>query len=147
MASSKGAAHKPLLELETLVPERPFVTVDGDRYELAVPADFGILQMVRLERLLERLDRLDVADDELDDAAARQAEEIIHEAAVMVLRAPDEVIRRLRVAQKLAVVRAFGQASRRTPSQPRNRAQRRASRPTGASSSPASAASTAATTG
>lgn len=111
---------KPLLDLATVDPvDRPFITIDGKRYDLAVSADFGILDFARLDGLVDRLNALREAaegTDVLSDDAVDELSGILTRGARMVLRAPAEVIASLNDTQRLAVVQAFTAASRtRTP--------------------------------
>lgn len=135
-------AAEPLLSLSTLAPERPFITIDGARYELAVPDDFGLTETAAILRAEEGMKSL---GDTNDEAAVEAAKTHLRTVTSRVLRAPPEVIAKLRDFQCLEVVEAFtravGKMSTRTP----NRATRR--RQTGATSSRASRASSAPTTG
>ena len=39
-----------LLDLSTIEPERPVVAVDGEPYEMAVPDDYGLIELAKLQR-------------------------------------------------------------------------------------------------
>jgi hypothetical protein len=100
----------PLLELTTVDPTtRPFVEIDGERYDLAVSADFGILDYARLDALVDRLNALrdsatadTLTPDQVDALAG-----VLRDGAAMVLRAPADVLDRLNDTQRFAVVQAF----------------------------------------
>jgi hypothetical protein len=150
-APAAPPARKPLLDLETLDPaERPFVTIDKVEYDLAVPGDFTLLEYHRIEKLAGRIGELRALtaeladDDELRDSHTRMLSSILDDEVALVLRAPADVRSRLSDVQKLVVVEAFGQASRRAsaPSPKPNRATRRATPRTGEKSSRGSAATT-----
>lgn len=114
----------PLLALETLAPDRPFITIDGRRYDLAVPGDFGLVESARFDRLVRECRAVDeLAVDEPDKAKAEklvleELDRLAGEAAGMVLRAPAEVLDRLNSTQKLAVVSAFSTAAAKRARKP-----------------------------
>lgn len=148
---SPAATAEPLLDLTTLDPiDRPFITIDGERHELAVASDFGILAYGRLDNLVTRLEAIrDTATgDDADPLTQGQIDEldrILKVGVEMVLRAPKRVLAKLTDTQRLMVIQAFTTASRRTARKTNpNRAARRR---TGVRSSQSSAASTATTPG
>jgi hypothetical protein len=131
----------PLLELSTLAPERPFIVIDENRYELAMAEDLGLVEVAEMTRAEKEVAELQASD--LDDLTApKRAAELLLQMTRRILRAPDEVIVRLTDFQRLAVCNAFTRSVRGTTPAP-NRARRR----TGARSSRTSAPSTAPTTG
>lgn len=132
---------KPLLTLETLEPDRPFIEIDGETYELAVPEDFGLIESARFAKLVRQArdaekSTADMTDqDEAVDAAIDALEQLADSAAAMVLRAPDEVRARLNSSQKLQVVSAFSQATtRRTRTSPPKKTVRQRRSTSGSSS-------------
>lgn len=139
-----------LLDLETLDPvDRPFIRIDGERWDLAVPGDFGLLEFARLDRMNAEIDDIQKLAEGyaagegatmLPADLAERLERFLDEEVALVLRAPASVRERLGSGQKLRIVEAFGAASRRAsaPTPKPNRAQRRATTRTGARSSPAS---------
>lgn len=99
----------PLLSLST--PNRPFLTIDGQPYELAVPDDFGLVEVNRLQGILARLNAIRPRADELSEAEVASLVEILRVGAALTLRAPAEVLERLTDRQRLAIIDAFATAS------------------------------------
>lgn len=111
-----AAPAGPLLTLDTLEPKRPFLTIDGEPYDLAVIGDFDLLERARLSRLMDEATALQAeaakdttkrAFDELSEAQAKRVKKILDEAVAMVVRAPAAVLARLGTPQQLAVLAAF----------------------------------------
>lgn len=108
---------KPLLTLETLAPERPFITIDGANYELAVLGDFGLVEQARLARLMTAATAIEAGSSAVEgqdeDAArdrellTRRAVDLLDEAIRMIVRAPAGVLAGLSEPQKIAVLQAF----------------------------------------
>lgn len=100
----------PILDLSTLAPERPFLTIDGERYELAMPDDFGFVELAHFERLMRECDELQTQGDEAipvtQDVAARLSV-VLSEATSLVLKAPPEVQSKLSDWHRLRVIEAF----------------------------------------
>lgn len=122
-------ASKPLLTLETLEPERPFLLIDGEPYELALLGDFGLTEQARLGRLMaqaldiENRDKV-IAGDDITKATdreflARRAEDLLDETVGMILRAPAPVRIRLTAGQKLAVLEAFSPTVQKAATAPK----------------------------
>lgn len=133
---------QPLLTLETLVPDRPYINIDGSRYELALPDDFGILQSARMARLLrvarETEDAAAAApkDGPIDASVIKALEDIVDEQLALILYAPDEVRARLSDKQKLEIIAAFTPAvEARTAKPPRPTKARRQTSGSSSSSS------------
>lgn len=142
------ATAKPLLELSTLDPtERPFVAIDGIHYHLLGSADFGLIGLNRLDRMVDQVNAMMARDrsaESLTDDEALELTEILKTTVGEVLRAPSDVLNKLTDVQRLAILQAFTPASSMAVTTKRpNRAARR----TGARSSRGSRASTAQATG
>jgi hypothetical protein len=119
---------KPLLDFETLAPERPTIRVDGVAYEMALLGDFGLREQARLARLLAKATEIEkavadhhavqVGDPEIDQALAaldalgeEQAAEVVaylDEVVEVVLpHCPANVRARLSERQQRAILEAF----------------------------------------
>lgn len=131
---------KPLLELSTLAPERPHILIDGKRYEMAVPEDFGLIEQARFARLSRQVNEMGLSQslDSLDEEQAERVSGLLREMVASVLPGiPGEMLDKLTDQHALRIVEVFTKAvGPRTPSN------RKARRRTGARSSPASSAST-----
>ena len=149
MTTTEAPARRQLLDLSTLVPDRPFIRIDGKAFDLRVPEDFGLVGQAKVGRIMDRLGPLSAriadAPESISEDDVEEASRLLSEACALLVDAPAEVLDRLNDQQRLAVVSAFTQASetmkRPTP------APNRASRRTGARSSRASRPRTAPTTG
>ena len=111
-----------VLTFDTLI-ERPTVAIDGVEYDMALPDDFGILALAKIDRMQRDLGLLMARPDDLTDRELERIAGILDGLTALVLPdVPDERRGRLRDAQKLAVVQAFQRemTSRRTPSQTLN---------------------------
>jgi len=117
---------EPILTLATLV-ERPLIRVDKVDYALRLPDDFGLVELVRIQRmqrtlagLLDAAPERELAEGEIERVAALLDELV----ALIVPDLPQAARGRLRDAQRLAVVQVFqtaagaAQAARRPPSSP-----------------------------
>lgn len=119
------ATRRVILDLNTLVPDRPIIRIDGADYECRVKDDFGIEDLTRLERLKERYNTL-VGKESFTDEEGRWVSEGLREFTAMVLTAPPEVQSKLTDNHRLAVVQAFLAASGvQLPPVPANRAAKR----------------------
>jgi hypothetical protein len=148
MTAPAEAAAKPLLDLSTLDPlERPFILIDGERYDLMVPGDFGLIALNKLDQMSAKVTEMQARQkgEVLSDEDAAELTAVLGTVVGQILRAPAEVIEKLSDIQRLAVLGSFMPASSEAaPAKPRNP---RARRRTGESSSRASRASTAPATG
>ena len=99
-----------ILTLDTLA-ERPVVCIDKTDYTLKTAEDFGLLDLARIQRaqndLAGLMDRDDLTDAEIDRLAG-----VLDDLTALVLPdMPVEVRDRLRDGQKLAIIRAFREAT------------------------------------
>lgn len=133
--------RKPLLELSTLAPERPYITIDGQRYEMVIPDDFGLIEQARLQRLGRQVDDMRLNERDVTEEEATRLGGMLREMVATVMPSlPEDVAGRLTDTMCLSIVTVFTEAAGLTPPKKNRRARRR----TGASLSPASSASTAA---
>jgi hypothetical protein len=143
-----AAASKPLLDLSTLDPEeRAYILIDGVRYDLLAPADFGLLGLNRLDRMVDQVNAMmdrNKGGETLSDEETIELTLILKTVVGEVLRAPTDVLEKLTDIKRLAILQAFTPAS---PMAVTTKRPNRATRRTGASSSRASRASTARATG
>lgn len=106
----------PLLDLQTLV-TRPVVRIrNGDEvhdYELRTPGEMSPLEYVQLKPLSERVDPFLSAMrsldglDALSEEDAKRGEETLTQFCERVLLAPADVISKLSIMQRVAVVATF----------------------------------------
>lgn len=99
-----------VLTLDTLA-ERPTVCIDKTDYTLKTAEDFGLADLARIQRAQNELaglvDRDDLTDAEIDRLAG-----VLDDLTALVLpEMPVEVRDRLRDGQKLAIIRAFREAT------------------------------------
>lgn len=145
---------EPLLDLTTLAPDRESIFIDGQPYELIAPREASLRENAIIDRCRRALNLVsEQVDKTLTPEKRKQADKVITAALATAVRvlvpdAPDDVLAKLNDNQRLAIVQAFTRAARqKREATPVNRAERRRSRSTTGSSSPASAGSTAPMTG
>jgi len=102
-----------ILTLDTLA-ERPVVCIDNADYSMKTAEDFGLAELARIQRMQNDLtglmDRNDLTDAEIDRLAG-----VLDDLTALVLpEMPVEVRDRLRDGQKLAIIRAFREATETT---------------------------------
>lgn len=160
---AQTAAPRRSLEINTAIPDRELIKIDGRSYELADASDFGIDDQLYIERAINMFNRLKNDEDFTDEQMA-QAKLYVRQAAKLVLlKHPiiDQEIElvdedgkgtgvfRHRVTdnQCLQIVEYFGAEAATTPStvKPRSKKAANKSRQTGANKSRGSKNSTAAT--
>ena len=104
-----------ILTLDTLA-ERPVVCIDKTDYTLKTAEDFGLLDLARIQRAQNDLAGL--MRDDLTDAEIGRLVEVLDDLTTLVLPELPAVVRdRLRDGQKLAIIRAFQQATGVVPTQ------------------------------
>ena len=143
---------KPLLTLETAVPDRPIVEIDGQPYGLALPEDFGLLESAGLDGLMRKAADAQrraaelPAKDPVRPEFIAELKAILDDVIAVILLAPEDVRARLSSNQQLAVIAAFTPEVERRRRPPRTESRRR-SRLTSGSSSQSSRRRTARGTG
>lgn len=143
---------KPLLTLESIDPaDRPVITIDAVRYDLAVRDDFGLIESARMARLLRVSQGMteealaSPADKPVDRDLINRLEALLDEQISLIVRAPAEVLAKLNSSQKLEIIAAFTAATAERTTAPLPNRKRR--RPTSGSSSPSLRRPTARRTG
>ncbi|MDP2131959.1 MAG: hypothetical protein U0975_09970 [Erythrobacter sp.] len=94
----------PLLDLDTLI-ERPFITIDGRRFEIRSPSELSVVESHRFGRWGNRIEALtaedgDAAEAELNDLIARVSKGIL-------IDVPDTVFDKLSGANRWAIIDVF----------------------------------------
>lgn len=105
------AKKELLLDLETLI-ERPTITIDKKPYEILSPEELSILDSQRFTSWGARIEKLSQeANDLAEDALKENAEELralVDKVVRKVLvDVPDDILAKLKDAQKLRVVEVF----------------------------------------
>lgn len=141
--AATGDGAKPLLELSTLAPERPHITIDGERYPIALPEDYGLVDQAKMQRLqreaLAAQEEIQHSPDDVGEETATRMGDLLRRMVTMVLPGlPEEIAAKLTDAHRLRIIEVFMQAVSPAP----NRQARRTRRRTGATSSRGSSAST-----
>lgn len=147
--ATTGDSKKPLLELSTLAPERPHIVIDGERYEMALPQEYGLLEQARMQRFQREALAAQEAirrspGDVGEEMAARMSDMLRGMVAIVLPALPEEVAAKLTDAHRLRIIEVFTRAVSPTPNRQarRDATAHRARRRTGATSSLASSAST-----
>lgn len=122
-------ASKPVLDLGSLNPERPFIRIDGSPYRMKVPMDIDLVTLSRLTGIDQRL-APKARKAKPTEKDARELSEAIDEGVGLIMydKIPGEVLGKLNEIAKLAILDAFPLASARAGSQPNRAARRRAAR-------------------
>ncbi len=101
----------PLLSIDTIAPERPFILIDGEPYELSLLTDFGIEAHGRLARYQEswaRLEKLDDPSRQPQESDVADVQIMLREFVPMVVRGADaEILDKLNDQQKFGILRVF----------------------------------------
>ncbi len=104
MASTK----KPALDLSTLAPDRPVIAIDGTKYEMKVPQDFGLVDQARMRKLQPVLQNFfDKGVDDCTDEEIEQAQDAMASFVEVLLLAPPEVCSNLSHAQREQIIVLF----------------------------------------
>jgi hypothetical protein len=119
-----------ILTLDTLA-ERPMVCIDKTDYTLKTTEDFGLADLARIQRAQNDLAGL-MDHDDLTAAEIDRLAGVLDDLTALVLpEMPVGVRDRLRDGQKLAIIRAFREATEAT-SQPQGALPSPTNPPTGA---------------
>lgn len=132
-------ANKPVLDLGSLNPTRPYIRIDGVGYRMKVPMDIDLVTLSKLTGIDQRLEPK-ARKEKPTEKDAREFSEAIDEGVRLIMfdTIPDEVLDKLNEVSKLAILDAFPLATSRAGSQPNRAARRRAAKASRRSTSPAS---------
>jgi hypothetical protein len=134
---------KPLLDLGSLNPERPFITIDNKQYRYKVQMDMTLMTLAALgeidRRLAPKASKSDPTPADTAEFSAAIDEGVRH---VMFDPIPDEVLAQLNEVAKLSILEAFPTATARAGSPLNRKARRAMSRSTSRVLSRASSGST-----
>lgn len=151
-----------VLTFDQIEPERAYVRIGDNRYQLALPDDLGLVALARLDRMRKLWDSFSADDVEDNPAEADKLHRMLRDGLRMVLPAFTDreceyvagecaAGHVLNDRKMLSVIEAFSAEAKRAAAPPPNRKARRKSprstRRIGAKSSRASAVSTASGTG
>lgn len=96
-----------ILDLSTLDPDRPFITVDGQDYDMVVPGDLGMLDTHRVRRLNGPLVAYTDVDEPTDKQIATAEKALEDLITIMVPSMPKKVAARLKAGQRLQITEGF----------------------------------------
>lgn len=143
-------AAKPILDIGSLDPERPFLRIDGQSYRYRVDMDLNLVHLARIERIRERLAEMSSEvekGEQSDPQRAIEVGKLLAEGVALIMydEIPVDVLGKLNDIQRLAIIDAFTRATLRAASQSSSKAREATPEPipsTWRPSSPASNAST-----
>ncbi len=107
-------AEKPILELSTLVPDRPIIKIDGQSYEMAVYEDLSFKDEALLKKAGRMLVEASKAEDPTNEQFDELAQLVNRSLRVVVPGIPDDVFHKLPDGHKVQILMAFTRAARRT---------------------------------
>lgn len=97
------AAADPILDLSTLIPDRPLIRIDGATYHLRSPDELTLAESLQFARWGRQIADLSKAPDQEADL-----EQLLRSVAAAALAdVPDEVKSRLSLPNNLAIVEVF----------------------------------------
>lgn len=126
-------ATEPILDLSTLIPERPVIRIDGETYHLRSADELTLAESHQFTKWGKELEALAVAGE-----AARLEALLVTVSAAVMADVPPEVASRLRTPQRLAIVEVFTLLLLRHRAQAAGAAGSALSQSTGRKPSPAS---------
>lgn len=104
-----------LLNLETAITERPFLTIDKVKYEVNTVDDMGISKLAQIGAVGKRISRI-MEKEDMTDAQAEEIAKSFSKVVKQIVRdLPDEIEAKLKDGQRLAIVNAFSLAAGLTP--------------------------------
>lgn len=115
---------------------RPFLTIDGEKYEMAIPSDIGVFEQSMISAVQRRFNRYQETEDALDDpdAATKLANALDKMTRTVVRGVPDDVLNTLTDQQKLEILGAFTKAVQKTADEKKTTASSSSKKPSRASS-------------
>lgn len=105
-----------ILDLSTKI-VRPQIKVDDVNYDLMLPTDMALQDVLWLQKAGGHIDQLQkkLAKEDYNEAVAEELERTLHRFAGLILKAvPEEVRAKLTDTQLMAVVDAYGKYSKKT---------------------------------
>lgn len=101
-----AADENPLLNLDTLI-ERPTIAIDGTRYEIRTPEQSSALDLHRLQRKGQQIQKL-MAAEAMTEAEEETVTGLVDEVSDWVMVGVPEAVReKLSFQQRLTVVEVF----------------------------------------
>ena len=105
-------AKEPVLELSTLAPDRPRIKIDDELYEIAVPADFGLLETFRLDELRKPMQAYRSNGKPRSETNVIEMVAALKEFTGMVLRGADaSVLDKLTEGHQVQIIQVFMNAA------------------------------------
>jgi hypothetical protein len=137
--------QEPVLRIDTLI-KRPFIEIDGVKYEILSPDEIGVIDSHRFSGWGRRIELL---AQQIGEDAEKELKSLVDQVARKVLvGVPDETIDKLSGAHKMAVAEVFTVLLLRSRLGVAGAIAKAVASPsTGATWSPGSSASTAGTPG
>ncbi len=133
---------KELVTLDTLEPERDFIKIDEKVYFLHSDGELDLTAIAKLRRMAQRLIEIDVANS-LEESSAEEVKVFASDALdIIVIDLPAEVKARLKLMQRLQIVKAFTHGAFKNSAKKTPEGESPEDQPTSEESSQASGAST-----
>lgn len=93
---------REVLALSTTEFDRPFLTVDGEHYDMRAPDEVTVAMQMEIKEIVDAATASGEVDNpQLNDATLNK------QVRVLMVDMPDEVVARLTPVQKLKILRAF----------------------------------------
>jgi hypothetical protein len=99
-----------ILDLSTLA-DRPTVRVDNQDYDIKLPEDFNLLELIQYDRLERSMSNLGFGEEASEEEIVRLMAAIDAMTALIVPTMPVEVRKRLTSKQEIAIIGAFREAA------------------------------------
>ena len=96
---------KSVLTLDTIEPDRDFITIDGKPYSLRIVDELGAAGLSKLKRLSSEV--AEKRSSLVEEDAGRVETAANDVLAIIVVDLPDDIRDKLRLSQKTAIVEAF----------------------------------------
>ena len=111
-ASDSGGPSQPVLDLSTLIPDRPPIRIDGQLYHLRSPDELTLAESHRFSRWGQELERLGKASETLGHIGEARGDTRLEDLLRVVARAaladvPEDVAAKLTPHHCLAIVEVF----------------------------------------
>lgn len=96
-----------ILEINTLIPERLAIDIDGKLYEIRDKNEFGIENIVRLNSLHKEVTAIQSAEDLTEEDAVNLSTAMDKFCRLLLIDCPDEVHSKLKDHHRLAIFQVF----------------------------------------